>query len=40
MYYTKHATLTDNTPTTLLTIPNGYVVYINYVYVCRSAVFV
>ena len=35
MYYTKHATLTDNTPTTLLTIPNGYVVYINYVYVAN-----
>jgi len=35
MYYTKHATLTDNTLTTILTIPNGYVVYINYVYVAN-----
>lgn len=35
MYYTKHATLTDNALTTLLTIPSGYVVYINYVYVAN-----
>ncbi len=35
MYYTKHATLTDNTLTTILTIPNGYVVYVNYVYVAN-----
>jgi len=35
MYYTKHVTLTNNTLTTLFTIPNGYVVYINYVYVAN-----
>jgi len=35
MYYTKHATLTDNTLTTLFTIPSGYVVYVNYVYVAN-----
>ena len=35
MYYTKHVTLTDNTLTTLFSIPTGYVVYINYVYVAN-----
>ena len=35
MYYTKHVTLTDNVITNILTIPNGYVIYINYVYVAN-----
>ena len=35
MYYTKHITLTNNTLTTLFTIPNGYVVYVNYVFVAN-----
>ncbi len=35
MYYTKHVTLADNVITTILTIPNGYVIYINYVYVAN-----
>ena len=35
MYYTKHVTLTNNTLTTLLSIPTGYVVYVNYVYVAN-----
>jgi hypothetical protein len=35
MYYTKHVTLTDNFITNVLTIPNGYVIYINYIYVAN-----
>ena len=35
MYYTKHATLTDNVETPILTIPNGYVVYVNYIFVAN-----
>ena len=35
MYYTKHVTLTDNSLTTVLTIPNGYVAHIVYVFVAN-----
>ena len=35
MYYTKHATLTDDSLTTVLTIPNGYVAHIVYVFVAN-----
>ena len=35
MYYTKHVTLTNNVEAQILTIPNGYVVYINYVFVAN-----
>ncbi len=35
MYYTKHITLSDDVETTVFTIPNGYVVYVNYIYVAN-----
>jgi hypothetical protein len=35
MYYTKHVTLTDNSLSTVLTIPNGYVAHIVYVFVAN-----
>ena len=35
MYYTKHVTLTDNTLTPVLTIPNGYVAHVVYVFVAN-----
>jgi len=35
MYYTKHITITNTNETSVFTIPNGYVVYINYIYVAN-----
>jgi len=35
MYYTKHVTLTDNSLSTVLTVPNGYVAHIVYVFVAN-----
>ncbi len=35
MYYTKHITITNTDETSVFTIPNGYVVYINYIYVAN-----
>ena len=35
MYYTKHITITNTDETPVFTIPNGYVVYINYIYVAN-----
>ena len=33
MLYTRHKTLTDNTEQSILTIPNGHVAHIKYVFV-------
>jgi len=35
MYYTKHVMITNTDETSVFTIPNGYVVYINYIYVAN-----
>ena len=35
MYYTKHIAITNTDETSVFTIPNGYVVYINYIYVAN-----
>jgi len=35
MLYTRHKTLTDNTEQTILTIPNGFVAHIKYVFVAN-----
>ena len=35
MLYTKHATLTDTTLTTLFTVPNGFHAIVNYVFVAN-----
>jgi hypothetical protein len=35
MLYTRHKTLTDNTEQSILTIPNGFVAHIKYVFVAN-----
>ena len=35
MLYTRHKTLTDNTEQSILTIPNGFVAHVKYVYVAN-----
>ena len=35
MFFTQHKTLTDDAETTVLTIPNGFLLHINYVFVAN-----
>lgn len=35
MLYTRHKTLTDNTEQSILTIPNGFVAHVKYVFVAN-----
>jgi hypothetical protein len=35
MLYTRHKTLTDNTEQSILTIPNGHVAHVKYVFVAN-----
>ncbi len=35
MLYTRHKTLTDNTEQSILTIPNGFVAHVKYIYVAN-----
>tara|TARA_S200002703_G_scaffold131366_1_gene118888 strand:+ start:304 stop:660 length:357 start_codon:yes stop_codon:yes gene_type:complete len=35
MFFTQHKTLTDDAETTVLTIPNGFLLHINYIFVAN-----
>ena len=35
MLYTRHKTLTDNTEQSILTIPNGFVAHVKYIFVAN-----
>ncbi len=35
MYYTKHKTLADTSETSLFTVPTGYVLWVNYIFIAN-----